>query len=296
LPFSCKAGAYRHAAETDAVAATLHHVSIDASSPQSGAPTISATEVVSISRPSLEVFKAQMTFIDQYADLREERAGEILAQAGPQNAFWSSIVNLHPSRNPKTLELLDAVTRFAVIVEMRFKHALGCYRPNEFSPQTQPMLLTPGHGSLPSGHSTQAYAIARVLRELCGAAEGTPVADQLERQAGRVAINRTIAGLHFPVDSACGRMLGTTLAEYLICRGSGEEAYTPRRFDGAVFDGDTDFSPHEALDSSSGVSKLAGAQAGVSKPFGWLWHQAKHEWDGQAQAASVSKAPAQVST
>ena len=42
--------------------------------------------------------------------------------------------------------------------------------------------------------------------------------EQLMRQAARVAINRTVAGVHFPVDSTAGRVLGVTLAEYFIAR------------------------------------------------------------------------------
>ena len=37
------------------------------------------------------------------------------------------------------------------------KHALACRRPIEYSPQVQPMILTPSHGSLPSGHSTKSF-------------------------------------------------------------------------------------------------------------------------------------------
>ena len=126
--------------------------------------------VANMIRPR-DVFEKQLKLVELYADLREDRAAEIFAQLGPQHAFWSAITNLHPSCTPKTFELLDAGTRFAVIVEMRFKHALACARPADLSPQVQPMLLTPRHGSLPSGHSTQAYVIARVLQELFEEAE-----------------------------------------------------------------------------------------------------------------------------
>ena len=43
----------------------------------------------------------------------------------------------------------------SVLVEMRFKHELACWRPADYSFQVQPMITTPGHGSLPSGHCTQ---------------------------------------------------------------------------------------------------------------------------------------------
>ncbi len=36
---------------------------------------------------------------------------------------------------------------------------------------------------------------------------------QLLRQAARVAVNRQVAGVHFPVDSAAGALLGLTLGD-----------------------------------------------------------------------------------
>ena len=36
----------------------------------------------------------------------------------------------------------------------------------EYNAQIQPMITTPGHGSFPMGHATQAYAVAHVLKKL----------------------------------------------------------------------------------------------------------------------------------
>ena len=41
-----------------------------------------------------------------------------------------------------------------------------CYRPVEYNAEVQPMITTPGHGSFPMGHATQAYAVAHVLKLL----------------------------------------------------------------------------------------------------------------------------------
>ena len=56
--------------------------------------------------------------------------------------------------------------RLANYVEMRLKQALASRRPNEYSPQVQPMILTPSHGSFPSGHATETFVSAIVLRRL----------------------------------------------------------------------------------------------------------------------------------
>jgi hypothetical protein len=257
-------------------------------------------EIVSLARPDHSVFSQQLELVESYVELRGERTSEILTQLEPLNAFWSSITNVHPARTPRTLELLDAANRFAIIVEMRFKHAFACPRPIEFSPQLQPMVLTPGHGSLPSGHSTQAYIVASVLLELLRGRvtrpnrrkpEQTedPLREQLMAQAARIAINRTVAGVHFPVDSAAGRLLGTTLAGYFLARCTGTEAprgrgsFKARRFEGKAYRGTDDFDPHEDLDRSHGHVKVLGqAQAEGSEILHWLWRRARGEWDGSA--------------
>jgi membrane-associated phospholipid phosphatase len=239
---------------------TLWHVELTGPTPVQGAadspPSGSCERIASFNRPDEAKFRKQLELVAAYADLREDRASEILAQLGPPIAFWSSVANLHPVRNRWTVELLDAALRLAKYAEMRLKHALACRRPVEYSPQVQPMILTPGHGSLPSGHSTEAHLIAYLLWKLLEEAERKKIPDgsgtasrdaawreQLMRQAARIAINRTVAGVHFPVDSSAGQLLGLTLGEYLVhrCDRLVEAKYAPWYFDGSRFGENQDF-------------------------------------------------------
>jgi membrane-associated phospholipid phosphatase len=202
----------------------------------------SGGRIAKIIRPSLSTFQTQIPLVLSWADLRYERANEILAQIDPQYAFWSSIVPMRPDRTRWTLELINITLQFCVYVEMRFKHALGCWRPIDLNPQIQPMITTPGHGSFPSGHATQAYAVAHVLASLLnldptyGPKGGTSSRNQqlftqLQRQAGRIATNRVVAGVHFPIDSMAGRMLGVALGEYIVARsGALDRNGQPRKF------------------------------------------------------------------
>ena len=48
-----------------------------------------------------------------WAQLRDERATEIMAEIDPQYAFWSSIVYLHPERTKRTFELINMVLHSA---------------------------------------------------------------------------------------------------------------------------------------------------------------------------------------
>ncbi|MCX7892849.1 MAG: phosphatase PAP2 family protein [Burkholderiales bacterium] len=254
--------------------------------PGASATAVAPTAIVSIVQPPQQTFEDQLHFLDDYADLREDRAVEIVAQLAPPVGFWGAIVNLHPTRTRWTNELIDTLLRFATSVEMRFKHALDCPRPLAYSPQVQPMILTPGHGSLPSGHATEAFAVARVLEALLPG--GAAFRDQLQRQAARVAINRTVAGVHFPIDSAAGRLLGDTLAGYFLARcGVRDAAGNPLAFEARSFDGTKypapggpDFDWREPLDNAADHHNLQTGTARVEAAplLAWLWGMAAKEW------------------
>jgi PAP2 superfamily len=129
--------------------------------------------------------------------------------------------------------LLDAALQFAYASGMRFKHALCCPRPSEYSAMVQPIIEVPQHASLPSGHATEAHVTAGILSELVpGAKEGKLTDKYLRRLAFRIARNREISGVHFPVDTLAGRLLGDSLASYFLAMcGRSEGKWTGGHFD-----------------------------------------------------------------
>jgi hypothetical protein len=244
--------------------------------------------------------------VARYADLRGDRAPEILTQMGGAGTFFAAVPYLHPDRTPKTLELLAAALRLANFTEMRFKHALACRRPNELSPQIQPIILTPSHGSLPSGHGTEAFITATVLgallRTVGTASAANPQYGEVDwttllmRLAARVAINRTVAGVHFPVDSAAGALLGLTLGQYFVTRCTGTTTYLAWGFDGTEFPNPSDgkpppddgdfywtslYDPAAAKQIETDYAIKRGSQTMRPKQsaiLAWLWDAAKGEW------------------
>jgi len=237
----------------------------------------------------------QLSLVAGYADLRTDRAREIVAQMSPQYAFWASVVPLNATRHRYTLELVGLALRLAKYVEMNFKNAMSVRRPNEYSPQIQPMIQTPTHASLPSGHSTETHAVAGVLFAVAQAAGAPPAAiqqlrEQLTMQAARIAINRTVAGLHYPIDSMAGQFLGLAIAQYIVARAlpapQNVEAWT---FDGANYPAGQDFSGTEIFNRATGQRvgtpyhvRLPGPgsafQVRPAPGLNWLWNQAVPEW------------------
>jgi membrane-associated phospholipid phosphatase len=167
--------------------------------------------------PDLTDLSAQLPFVQSYGDLRDERLPEILVQLSDITSFFGAVDQLDATRTPHTLMLLYAALGFAGTITQRIKLAFDAPRPVAFSPRLQPVIATPSHASLPSGHATEAYLLAGLLTLLRGgsAAKGAIQMDHRFRLAARVAINRTVAGVHYPIDSGAGAVLGLALAEHL---------------------------------------------------------------------------------
>ena len=157
------------------------------------------------------------------------------------------------------------------------------------------MITTPGHGSFPMGHATQSHAVAYVLKKLLNLDPKYPtVVEQLDRQAARITTNRVIAGVHFPVDSIAGRMLGVALGEYFVGRCTSTAApgqFTSRTFNAGVIDNapTTDFNPFNAdqkLDQSPNAGKIYSVVQGPnnippSDLMAYVWGMAKAEWSAK---------------
>jgi membrane-associated phospholipid phosphatase len=231
--------------------------------------------IATLNCPDTAYFQAQVPRVLAWADLRMERLPEILSQIDNQFAFVAAVTGLHPERHRWTVEFLVNAIQFTVLIEMQFKHMLACWRPHQYSAQVQPMITTPGHGSFPSGHATQAFLLARLMDAILpapppgGSDPFAGVRLQVYRQAARIACNRVIAGVHFPADSVAGRLLGHSIAEYILAR-----------LDQGSVNGNTDqviprsFTPNAAsaktldLDLDDSVTKKGALYAGSSYDIG----------------------------
>lgn len=251
------------------------------------ASKLAVKPVARLVRPARDIFASQLDLVANYAELRASRASEILAQTLPtQVPFWASIIGMQPYRQPWTQALAGLALSMTVDIEMRLKHAFCCPRPGVLSPQIQPMIAVPGHGSWPSGHATETFMVATVLQALLQQANrtGNKYQEQLQRFAARVAVNRTVAGLHYPVDSAAGRLLGTALGEFFVARSRGDEVnewgFDGRRFHGKN-DAPVDFDPRVSMtDGASGYYdyKPAAWQVTQAPLLAWVWKKALAEW------------------
>ncbi|MEO0363041.1 MAG: phosphatase PAP2 family protein, partial [Pseudomonadota bacterium] len=260
-------------------------------------PGYDPVDLLTYRRPAKADFEAQLDLINAYSELRVDRSAEILNQTGYPEHFHGVIAGLHPVRTKYTLELMQVAQLFATGIAQRVKHSLACKRPDMYSAQIQPMIPMPGHGALPSGHATEAATVARVLALLIDDVDDGVgcFQDQIIHQAERIAVNRTIAGVHFPADSTCGAMTGLALAEYFVARAGGlggpKTKTKKRKVASAAFDGvgigTADFFMSELFSGGARVDAAAGMTLGAdvevpkaaeSAPLKWLWEKAKSEW------------------
>jgi membrane-associated phospholipid phosphatase len=268
-------------------------------------------QVVTLDCPKAGVFEAQLPLVESYSALRAERQSEVLTQVVPQIAHWSAIAGLSAERHKHTLELMGATLRFVMVTVMQLKAAANVKRPAALSAVIQPMIQTPGYTAYPSGHATEASFIADLLPILMGdpshplavgtfAGRSDGVWGQLYRLAHRVAENRVVAGLHYPVDSVAGMALGTMLSRHVLTMacpsmptrgGANEPALNPNAWMGAQAQAPTvaqalSASPvfGEAIDKPGGTafvlppSVAFAPNVHAGSVLADLWQLARREW------------------
>lgn len=292
----------------------VSHVEMNWSNPGSAYPQVS--KIFSMSRPPQEVFAAQLKQVSDWTELRAERMPEIMSQMAVPLQYWSAVADLNPTTFRYTLEFLNLALALAAYLVQPAKHYLACPRPVAYSPGIQPIINAGRFAVFPSGHATEAFLVARLLQMLSAHAKTVdvdqpdgssvvkehPFEAQLQRLAARIANNRVVAGVHFPIDAPAGRMVGETLAEYLVCRCGATTQWVPRGFQGSVLrkasaDVVRGFSRSEPMDQIQAAGKpvpeyfedntgtvsaptrtdslVPGASHGL---LTHLWKQAREEW------------------
>ena len=268
-----------------------------------------ADEILSLEPPGSAKIAEQMLEVRTAMDLRADRLPEILAQMSDLMSFFGAQHGLGANRRPYTALLINAMMDTVVAQEQRMKHFCSVARPFDLSPQIQPIIGTPGHSAYPSGHATEAFALATtlaalrlsgggqadsglveaVLNKLTPAAEAAPAMDEtvlMYRLAARIADNRTVAGVHYPVDSAHGGLLGlsTALGFVAHCLGGGKDFPVPE-FSARGDDWAGDFTLAKWV-AALGVGTKTGwrrDKAKVASAEDWsvlpkLWQAAVREW------------------
>jgi acid phosphatase (class A) len=138
----------------------------------------------------------------ELADEREKRYAEIMDQHGAEGAIkhWTRMLHITPGA-VATNQLIRIARRLGEHVVMVLKYHYHVARPSQVCPAIMPMIEVPSHPTFPAGHALQSHLISKCL-EAAGRARNQP--EMLFHLSRRVAQNRIIAGLHYPLDNEAG--------------------------------------------------------------------------------------------
>jgi hypothetical protein len=149
-----------------------------------------------------------VAILDKAAD-RDDRFAEIIHQHDAEGAvsYYLGMLMIEPARHPKANLVIRVARRIGELVVMCLKEEFHHPRPSQISSAIVPMIDPPATPSFPSGHALQARLITRCLEEVLepnnthpANMAGTP----LRELGARIAENRVIAGVHFPLDNEAG--------------------------------------------------------------------------------------------
>ncbi len=174
-----------------------------------------ATQVVEVVNASLD---------------RADRSLEILDQATAPGAlnYWTGLIRIDPSQERSAYLLMLVARKIGEYVAMGLKGYYRMRRPSQVYPYILPIIDPPDTPSFPSSHSLQAHLISNALTAALTLHPGpggvmlpSQTAIALGQLARRVARNREVAGVHYPMDSACGAFVANLCINLLTALPAG---------------------------------------------------------------------------
>lgn len=144
----------------------------------------------------------QLRAILARSDEREPRFAEIIDQHGGEGAlkYWLGTLAIDAS-TPATYQLVHVARRIGEAVVMCLKDHFAEARPSQVCPVIAPMIDPPITPSFPAGHALQSHLISTLIK---ASERALNQGNTLFVLSQRVAENRTIAGLHYPLDNEAG--------------------------------------------------------------------------------------------
>jgi hypothetical protein len=150
----------------------------------------------------------------EVADERDERFSEIIDQHDAEGAikYWLGMLMIDPGSAPATYQLIRVARRVGEVVVMCLKQNYNEPRPSQISPAIVPLIDPPVTPSFPAGHALQSRLISKCLD---AAHRLRDQREMLFELAKRVADNRIVAGLHYPLDNEAGDVAADICFEML---------------------------------------------------------------------------------
>ena len=166
--------------------------------------------------PDKKVTQQEIRKHHERITLRPVYREDILAQdqQGAISATFEAHFHFTEKTHRDTVQLVRSVVFIGAAIVFYAKEQFRRARPSQYDPS----LITPGnrvidmpaHPSYPSGHSFQSHLVACAL-----SAVGLD-SEALINLADSIALNREIAGLHYPSDSEAGTELAAQIWPLLI--------------------------------------------------------------------------------
>jgi PAP2 superfamily len=179
-------------------------------------------ELLNLGKPDSEA--GECATLQLYVDAREQLKGDISRQARGYEDVAGVVLKAiglstnEPVVNPEFKELRDEIVDDLLMPIRDFKWIFGRARPSSCcGPELAPMflrghILYPGTPAYPSGHATVAWTFAYLF----GAFVSAERKAALDAAAAQVALNREIAGVHYPTDTAAGRLLAGQVVKIML--------------------------------------------------------------------------------
>ncbi len=183
--------------------------------PGSDTPGKSLGDLLGPPKPGSLAAKADMAAVKAAQKLRTpagDRWADRMAREGATKV-WFELARRHRDSSGKVqgwlgTALLAATMASAAAVTQGAKMYYGRPRPYQVDPSIKPPVKLPHSASYPSGHSSSAFAAARVISRLA-----PELAVEAYSLATQVAVSRVYAGVHYPSDVVAGALLGTGVAD-----------------------------------------------------------------------------------
>lgn len=186
--------------------------------PGRGDSGISLGKLLAPPKPGSVADRADMAFVKGAQKLRTAKGdawADTMARTGAFQA-WMAFARQHRAtsgtvRGWLDTALLGTVLAATAAVTQIAKSKYDRPRPFQVDPSIKPPVQLPRSASYPSGHSSSAFAGARVIARVA-----PELAGDAYKLATQVAASRVYAGVHYPTDVVMGALLGTGVADAIL--------------------------------------------------------------------------------